>query len=102
MEFKKSLINIFDEDWKPYELSEHLKPRFDKDKMVIEQEFNILDMILEEISSKQNNLFRRFCRDVCEKTAYKINSQTKLDEFAKAFDDAFDEVEKEWKNEAKE
>lgn len=94
MDFGK---NIFSKDFKPYDWNKQPKITFDEKNKTLKQEFNIAEMLLREISSAQNNLFRRFCRDVCEKTVAQTNRFTQVDEFSKAFDKAFNEVEKEWK-----
>lgn len=94
MDFDK---NIFSKDFKPYDWNKQPKITFDEKNLVLKQELDIKDMLLKNISDAQNNLFRRFCRDVCEKTVAQTNRFTHIDEFSKAFDDAFKEVEKEWK-----
>ena len=94
MDFCKNIFSISKNSFKPYDWNKQPKITFDKKNLAIKQEFDIGEMLLKEISSAQNNLFRRFCRDVCEKTVAQTNRFTHVDEFSKAFDEAFKELAK--------
>ena len=64
---------------------------------VIKGSYDICKELIDEIKSKKENLFKHFCRDVCEKMVLHY-SENGVDvfHFHKLFNEEFDEVIKDW------